>query len=298
MAVYDFNGNPVAFPPPGYNWTGKVMSIEGDSHVMNQTAAFGPYMVEQLGVDTRLIGIPGVPVMGDYPGTEKDFRRRVSNIPADVDLILIEADSNAIIKNVDDPDSTAPTDWAGRWNLVVDAIKRSFPQVPVILASDYPHKNADLAQTVEAHYLFERLAVRYGCYHISVGRDAGFSRIYATRIWGLFDGDTTGHCSNEAMKIWADCVLQKIRSIRPPVWAGTDTISIDAAASVAVGGTASIGYDITGDQSIQWTSDNKDVACVLGGVVYGMTAGTATITATTRNGNTASCVVTVTEATG
>lgn len=298
MTVYDFNGNPVTFPPPGYNWTGKVMSIDGDSHVMNPTTAFGPYMVEQLGVDARLIGIPGVPVMGDYPGTEKDFRRRVSNIPADVDLILIEADSNAISKNSDDPDSTDPTDWAGRWNLAVDAIKKSFPQVPVILASDYPHKNADLAQTIDAHYLFERLAVRYGCYHISVGRDAGFSRIYATHIWGLFDGDTTGHCSNEAMKIWADCVLQKIRSIKPPVWAGADTLTIDATASVAVGGTASIGYDITGDQSIQWTSDNEDVACVMGGVVYGMAAGTATITATTRNGNAASCVVTVTEAAG
>ena len=67
--------------------------------------------------------------------------------------------------------------------------------------------------------------------------------------------------------------------------------------TVEAGKTAEIEYAITGDMSIQWTSDNMDVACVMGGVVYGMTTGNATITATTRNGNTATCTVTVTEAT-
>lgn len=179
--------------------------------------------------------------------------------------------------------------------MTVDAIKRSFPQVPVILASCYPHNSLDLKPTASSHVQFERMAYRHGCCHIPVGMTAGFSRLYTTRVWGLYDKDGSGHCSHEAMKIWADCVLQKIRSIRPPVWAGTDTLSIDETASVTVGGTASIGYDITGDQSIQWASNNEDVACVMGGVVYGMAAGTATITATTRNGNTASCAVTVTE---
>lgn len=295
--VYDYNGNVLNIPASGYDWTGRVMSANGDSHVANATANFYGYMEEQLGVRVARLGISGVPVAGPYPGENHDFRRRVSDIPADVDLIFVMGDSNAtMLTDTEHLESADISTWGGRWNTTVAAIKRSFPQVPVILASDYPHKNADLAQTVDAHYQFERMAVRFGCYHISVGRDAGFSRINTTRVWGLYDGDTTGHCSNEAMKIWAECVLQKIRSIKPPVWAGTDTISIDTTASVAVDCTASIGYDITGDQSIRWTSDNEDVACVMGGVVYGMAAGTATITATTRNGNTASCTVTVTAA--
>ncbi|MBQ7099878.1 MAG: Ig-like domain-containing protein [Oscillospiraceae bacterium] len=296
--VYDYNGNVLNIPASGYDWTGRVMSANGDSHVGNATADFYGYVEEQLGVRMARLAMGGIAVAPDKPGSDYDFRRRVSDIPADVDLIYVMGDSNAeFATDLDHMDSYDITTWGGRWNTTVAAIKRSFPQVPVILASDYPHKRTDFDPTIHAHYQFERLAVRFGCYHISVGRDVGFSRINTTRVWGLYDGDTTGHCSNEAMKIWADCVLQKIRSIKPPVWAGTDTISIDATASVAVDGTASIGYDITGDQSIRWTSDDEDVACVMGGVVYGMAAGTATITATTRNGNTASCTVTVTEAT-
>lgn len=296
MAIYDFRGNPLSITPTGYDWTGRVMSANGDSHVDNATTNFYGYMEEQLGVNMARIGMSGRAVTPDTPGDNSDFRRRVSDIPADVDLIYIMGDSNAyFVTDTEHLDSYDISTWGGRWNVTVEAIKRSFPQVPVILASDYPHNNVELKQTADAHYQFERLAVRHGCYHVSVGRDAGFSRINTTRVWGLYDGDGSGHCSHEAMKIWADCVLQKIRSIRPPVWEGTDTISIDAVASVAVDGTASIGYDITGDQSIQWTSDNEDVACVMGGLVFGMAAGTATITATTRNGNTASCVVAVTE---
>ena len=296
MAIYDIHGNPIAANNGGYDWAEKVMSIEGDSHVANGTTAFPQYMASQLGVNTLLIGIAGVPVYGNYAGTRQDFRRRVSNIPANVDLIFIEGDSNAINSNVSDLNSTDISTWSGRWNVAVEAIKKSFPTVPVILASDYPHNRTGLDRTWHAHEQFERMAVRHGCYHISIGRDAGFSRIYANHIWGLFDGDTTGHCSNEAMKIWSDCVLQKIRSIKPPVWTGEDSITIDSTATLSVGNTANIGYTITGDQSIQWTSSDMDVACVMGGTVYGMSAGTATITATTRNGNTAACAVTVTSA--
>lgn len=49
------------------------------------------------------------------------------------------------------------------------------------------------------------------------------------------------------------------------------------------------------DKSVQWTSDNEVVATVTDkGVVRGINAGTAKITATTGNGLSASCVVTVT----
>lgn len=52
--------------------------------------------------------------------------------------------------------------------------------------------------------------------------------------------------------------------------------------------------DNTGDKSVVWETDNDVVATVTqNGVVSGINAGTATITATTANGLAASCIVTV-----
>lgn len=52
--------------------------------------------------------------------------------------------------------------------------------------------------------------------------------------------------------------------------------------------------DNTGDKSVVWETDNDVVATVTqNGVVSGINAGTATITATTENGLSASCIVTV-----
>ncbi len=52
------------------------------------------------------------------------------------------------------------------------------------------------------------------------------------------------------------------------------------------------------DMAVTWSSDNEEVARVLpDGTVQALSAGTATITATTEDGKTASCVVTVTGAT-
>lgn len=48
-------------------------------------------------------------------------------------------------------------------------------------------------------------------------------------------------------------------------------------------------------KSLVWTSSNNSVATVSGGVVTGRSKGTATITATSNNGITATCVVTVKE---
>ena len=47
------------------------------------------------------------------------------------------------------------------------------------------------------------------------------------------------------------------------------------------------------DRSVTWTSSNSAIAQVQGGVVTAVTRGTATITATTHNGKTATCAVTV-----
>ncbi len=76
-------------------------------------------------------------------------------------------------------------------------------------------------------------------------------------------------------------------------------ISLDkTTASVAVGGTVTITATVTPEDStdaVTWTSDDEDVATVKGGVVTGVAAGEATITAKAGD-KTASCEVTVTPA--
>jgi uncharacterized protein YjdB len=51
----------------------------------------------------------------------------------------------------------------------------------------------------------------------------------------------------------------------------------------------------TTDQTLTWTSSDPNVATVEEGLVTAVTIGTATVTATTSNGKTATCAVTVTE---
>ncbi|MDF2520415.1 MAG: LPXTG-motif cell wall anchor domain protein, partial [Clostridia bacterium] len=72
-------------------------------------------------------------------------------------------------------------------------------------------------------------------------------------------------------------------------------------ASIAVGAaltlTAAIQPENASNKNVTWGSDNTAAALVDNGVVTGVAAGTATITATTEDGGlTASCIVTVTEA--
>ena len=69
-------------------------------------------------------------------------------------------------------------------------------------------------------------------------------------------------------------------------------------ANVEAGGTVTLTPTITPaeatNKNVTWESDDTDVATVSNGVVTGVAAGTATITATTEDGDfTASCVVTV-----
>ncbi|HGF8006397.1 TPA: Ig domain-containing protein [Enterococcus faecium] len=70
--------------------------------------------------------------------------------------------------------------------------------------------------------------------------------------------------------------------------------------SLAVGATetlsATVAPETATDKSIQFTSSNETIATVtpVQGKVTGVKAGTATITATTVNGKTAVCEVTVT----
>lgn len=276
-----------------YDWPDRKIVFEGESITMNTTMGYPEYVAEQIGCTAAKIGISGVPIMGNYPGEARDFRRRVSNIPADADAIVILGDCNAIDTDQGSEYSTDITKWAGRWNVVIDAIKRSFPTVPLFLVSEYPMAGKD-AQNKNVPVLFRALSRRYGCHFVCLAEESPLSLLYGQKAWGLTAADGV-HCSHAAMPLFADVIIRHIKQTPPPEWSGADAITIDAAASVAVGGTASIACTVTGDQSVQWTSDNMDVACVMGGVVYGMAAGTATITAKTRNGNTAACTVTVTE---
>lgn len=69
--------------------------------------------------------------------------------------------------------------------------------------------------------------------------------------------------------------------------------------SIAVGGTETLVATVSpanaDDKSVSWESDDEDVATVEDGLVTGLSAGTATITVTTTDGDfTDTCEVTVT----
>ena len=70
------------------------------------------------------------------------------------------------------------------------------------------------------------------------------------------------------------------------------------ATTIAVGGTealvATVAPSNAGNKGVTWTTSNAAIATVNNGTVTGVAAGTATITATTQDGNkTAACIVTV-----
>ena len=85
----------------------------------------------------------------------------------------------------------------------------------------------------------------------------------------------------------------------PPAPIPVTAISLTDA-SVSVGNTATLTVTYTpedantGKAISSWTSSNNAIATVANGVVTGVSAGTATITATTEGGKSASCTVTVT----
>ena len=147
----------------GHDWSGKKIVYEGESITMNGTMAYPEYVAEQTGSTAAKIGIAGVPIMGSYVGQAKDFRRRVSNIPADADAVIIMGDCNAIDTDQGNEYSTDISKWAGRWNVVIDAIKRSFPTVPLFLVSEYPMAGKD-GNNKNVPVLFRALSQQYGCH--------------------------------------------------------------------------------------------------------------------------------------
>lgn len=283
------------------DWTGEKIVFDGESITKNETTGFVAYIGEQLGCEAVSVAQSGHCVAGDYEGEPYDFRIRVSGYPADADAIVVMGDcistlfvtSSARCGTIDSSDKTT---WFGRWNLMLEAIKRSYPTVPVFLVAEFGQGVSKQETTYLVSTYFHQLARKWCCHFVDLPTESPLDLKYAYPVWGLTATDST-HASHEAMPLYADPVIRHIRLVPPPVWQGADTIAItESAVEVAVGSTVELTATKSGDLPSQWVSDNTDVACVLGGVVYGMAAGTATITATTRNGNTASCVVTVTEA--
>lgn len=75
-------------------------------------------------------------------------------------------------------------------------------------------------------------------------------------------------------------------------------ISLDkTTAEIEEAGTLTLKATVTGgskiDNTVTWTSNNEEIATVENGVVTALKVGTATITATTADGKTATCTVTV-----
>ena len=294
MSVYNINGVRIdaGTDSPNYDWSNKKIVFEGDSITANTTIGYPAYVASSLGATADVIAIAGVPVMGSYPGENWDFRRRVSHISHDADAIVILGDTNSITSTDSDLFSTSASDWTGRWNLALQAIKESFPTVPLFLVSCFRQGGKE-NNAKYVSYAFQRFAEHWGLLYIDLATESSLNLMASSSVWGLTATDMV-HPSHSAMPLYADIILSHIRKTPPYAFSGVDTISISETLSVATNSTAEISTTITGDLSVQWTSSNYNVACVMGGVVYGMSAGTATITATTRNGHAATCAVTVT----
>ena len=284
----------------GYDWTGRKIIFEGESITKNETTAYPEYVGQQTGCVVRKVAQSGFCLYGNYVGKPHDFRIRISNYDADADAIIILGDCNSTLfitssSGCGDIDSNTPETWFGRWNLALEAIKKSFPTVPIFLVAEFGQSLKNQKTTYLVSTYFQQLARKWCCIYIDLPTESPLDLKYAPTVWGLTDTDSI-HASHEAMPLYADVIIRHLRQIPPFEFTGTDTINIsESNVPVAVGATVELSVTKTGDLSTQWVSDNTDVACVMGGVVYGMAVGTATITATTRNGNTATCTVTVTE---
>lgn len=278
----------------GHDWSGKRVVFEGESITMNGTSAYPEYVAEVTGCTPVKIGQAGRPIMGSYPGQSVDIRQRLSNIPANADAIIIMGDCLGAPGGEPAPTSSESMDtWGGRWNIAVRTIKKAFPTVPLFLVSEFPMSGREM-RNLNTAYQFQMTARKYGAIFVCLADESPLSLLYSQKVWGLNSTDGT-HNNHEAMPLFADVIIKRLKEVPPFEWSGSDTLTLTTTElSVAVGATADIEYSIEGDLSIRWTSDNPAVACVMAGTVYGMTAGTATITATSRNGNTATCTVTVT----
>ena len=286
----------------GYDWTGRLICFEGDSLTAGAAGKFSSVTAAKLNCRERNIAQGGKAIFPDEAGADCDFRQRVSRIPHDVDLIFICGDFNAawsVAETAEDCFATGLDTWAGRWNACLEAIRKSFPNVPVMLVSPW---TTPATSTKNIHILkynaqaMLTLARYWGCYFMDFATETPMQLNFG-HTWWSSTGEPNVHNNQRAAELVGMVLADKIRTIPAPVWSEADSITLDkTSATVAVGETVAITATTTGNHTNAWTSSDNSVACVLGGVVYGMAPGTATITAKTHNGNTAICTVTVTEA--
>lgn len=286
----------------GYDWAGRMICFDGDSLTAGAYGKFSTVAVELLGCNEKNIAQGGKAIFPDEPGATCDFRQRVSRIPHNADLIFICGDFNAawsVAKTVEDCFATGLDTWAGRWNAALEAIRKSFPNVPVMLVSPWTTAYSSSKNTHIMKYDSQAMlafARYWGCYFMDFATETPMQLNFGYQ-WYSSTGEPNVHNNQRAADLVGMVLADRIRTIPAPVWADTDSITLDKSeATVAVGSTVEITATTTGNHTNAWTSSDNSVACVLGGVVYGMAPGTATITAKSHNGNAASCTVTVTAA--
>lgn len=284
----------------GYDWTGRLICFDGDSLTAGAHGKFSTAAVGLLGCNEKNIAQGGKAIFPDEAGAAYDFRQRVSRIPHDADLIFICGDFNAawsVAKTREECFATGLDTWAGRWNAGLNAIRKSFPNVPVMLVSPWTTAYSSTKNVHIMKYNSQAMltfAQYWGCYFMDFATESPMQLNYGHEWWSS-SGDPNVHNNQEAAELVGMVLADRVRTIPPPAWRAVDSITLDkSTATVAVGSTVEIEATTTGNHTNAWTSSDNSVACVLGGVVYGMAPGTATITAKTHNGNAATCTVTVT----
>ncbi|MCM1233096.1 MAG: Ig-like domain-containing protein [Ruminococcus flavefaciens] len=99
--------------------------------------------------------------------------------------------------------------------------------------------------------------------------------------------------SNKDSTLIAECIVTVVAPEVKPTGITLDNTSCKVEEGETFTLTATVAPDDAADKSVTWTTSNASVATVENGVVTGVGEGTAVITATTCNGYTATCEVTV-----
>lgn len=284
----------------GYDWSGRHITFDGDSLTAGSAGKFSTVTVGYLGCSETNIAQGGKAIFPDEAGANCDFRQRVSRIPYNTDLIFICGDFNAawsVAKTTEECFATGLDTWAGRWNAGMKAIRQSFPTVPVMLVSPWTTAPTSSKNTHIMKYNSQAMlafARYWGCYFMDFATETPMQLNFGHAVWSS-TGEPNVHNNQRAADLVGMVLADRIKTIPPFEWSDTDSITLSASTlEVAVGSTAELTATTTGNHTNAWTSSDNNIACCLGGVVYGMSAGTATITVTSHNGNKATCQVTVT----
>ena len=121
--------------------------------------------------------------------------------------------------------------------------------------------------------------------------------IYNSADWRCYKTSTT----LDNIKTTKICYYRAVNNAEGGETISVESISLQSTASIVVGKSITLEVSFTPsnatNKNVTWESDDTGIATVTNGVVKGISEGTATITATSEDGNkTAECIVTVTPA--